>query len=95
AISAEVRAGAATLLAIGAHSAAGAAEIVARSLLGPMIGVVGASLGPLPLGLAQDYLGGYNAMLIGLAAIPLLWALVAVLFLRQPVKPEPVKDAIR
>ncbi len=62
---------------------------------GQMIGVVGASLGPLPLGLAQDYLGGYNAMLIGLAAIPLLWALVAVLFLRQPVKPEPVKDAIR
>ena len=44
AISAEVRAGAATLLAIGAHSAAGAAEIVARSLLGPMIGVVGASV---------------------------------------------------
>ncbi|MDE0811299.1 MAG: MFS transporter, partial [Alphaproteobacteria bacterium] len=53
---------------------------------GQMIGVVGASLGPLPLGFAKDYFGNYDAMLLGLAAIPLIWAVVAALFLRQPVK---------
>jgi len=55
---------------------------------GQMIGVVGASLGPLPLGFAKDYFGNYDAMLMGLAAIPLTWAVVAALFLRQPVKPK-------
>ncbi len=55
-----------------------------------MIGVGGASLGPLPLGLAKDYFGNYDAMLVGLAAIPLTWAVVAALFLRQPVKPKPL-----
>ena len=57
---------------------------------GQMIGVVGASLGPLPLGFAKDYFGNYDAMLVGLAAIPLTWAVVAALFLRQPVKPKPL-----
>ena len=52
-----------------------------------MIGVVGASLGPLPLGLAQDKFGAYDPMLFGLALIPACWAVV-VLFLREPVRPE-------
>jgi MFS family permease len=57
---------------------------------GQMIGVVGASLGPLPLGFAKDYFGNYDAMLVGLAVIPLTWAVVAALFLRQPVKLKPL-----
>ena len=57
---------------------------------GQMIGVVGASVGPLPLGFAKDYLGNYDAMLLGLAVIPLTWAVVAALFLRQPVKLKPL-----
>lgn len=52
---------------------------------GQMISVVGASLGALPLGLAQDYLGGYNGMLLGLAALPVAGAAMA-LFLRPPVR---------
>ncbi len=55
--------------------------------VGQMIGVVGASLGPLPLGLAQDKFGAYDPMLFGLALIPACWAVV-VLFLREPVRPE-------
>lgn len=51
---------------------------------GQMIGVVGASIGPLPLALAQDYFGSYNGMLVGLAIIPISCAVVAALFLRQP-----------
>ena len=51
--------------------------------VGQMIGVVGASLGPLPLGVANDWLGGYDPMLIGMATVPALWAIVA-LFLREP-----------
>jgi len=57
---------------------------------GQMIGVVGASLGPLPLGFAKDYFGNYDAMLVGLAVIPLIGAIVAALFLRQPVKLKPL-----
>lgn len=51
--------------------------------VGQMIGVVGASLGPLPLGVANDWLGGYDPMLIGMAVVPAAWAVVA-LFLREP-----------
>lgn len=61
---------------------------------GQMISVVGASLGPLPLGFAKDYFGSYDAMLFGLAAIPLFWSIVAVLFLRQPAKPERTQEAM-
>ncbi len=50
---------------------------------GQMIGVVGASLGPLPVGLAFDYLGGVTGTLQGLAVIPLLCAFFA-LFLKTP-----------
>jgi MFS family permease len=54
---------------------------------GQMIAVVGASLGPLPLGLAQDVFGSYNPMLLGLTLIPACLAVVA-LFLRDPKPAE-------
>jgi MFS family permease len=55
---------------------------------GQMIGVVGASLGPLPLGVAQDLFGSYDPMLWATAVYPAL-AAVLVLFLRKPVKRTP------
>ena len=48
-----------------------------------MAGVVGASVGPIPLGLAYDYLGGYGGTLVALAAIPVMCA-VAVAVMRTP-----------
>ena len=51
--------------------------------LGQMVGVVGASLGPLPFGFAYDFTGSYTASLQGFAALPVGLA-VLVLFLRAP-----------
>ena len=50
---------------------------------GQMIGVIGASIGPIPLGMAFDFMGDYTLTLVGLAILP---ALVAVLtqFLKEP-----------
>ena len=48
-----------------------------------MAGVVGASVGPIPLGLAYDHLGGYGGTLVALAAVPVLCA-IAVAFMRTP-----------
>ena len=45
--------------------------------------VIGASIGPIPLGLGYDYLGGYGSTLAALAAIPVACA-VAVAFMRAP-----------
>ena len=45
--------------------------------------VIGASIGPIPLGLAYDYLGGYGGTLVTLAAIPVICA-GAVVFMRAP-----------
>ena len=45
--------------------------------------VIGASVGPIPLGLGYDYLGGYGETLVALAALPVLCA-VAVAFMRAP-----------
>ena len=53
---------------------------------GQMIGVVGASLGPLPLGIAFDLTGDYTLTLIAFAAMPLVAALLVLLFLRDPKK---------
>jgi cyanate permease len=53
---------------------------------GQMIGISGSSLGPLPLGIAQDLFGSYDPMLLGTAVIPACCALL-VLFLRKPAKP--------
>lgn len=51
--------------------------------MGQMIGVVGASLGPLPLGIAADVMGSYNPMLYALAVLPAACAILA-LTLRVP-----------
>jgi len=51
--------------------------------VGQTIGVVGASLGPLPLGIAIDYIGAYDGILRLLALIPLACA-VLTLFLVAP-----------
>lgn len=51
--------------------------------MGQTINVVGASLGPLPLGIAYDVYGSYMGMLIALAALPLI-AAILTLFLRAP-----------
>ena len=45
--------------------------------------VIGASVGPIPLGLGYDYLGGYGGTLVALAVIPVMCA-VAVGFMRAP-----------
>ncbi len=50
---------------------------------GQMIGVVGASVGPLPFGLAFDLSGSYIGTLQGLALVPVGCAVLA-LFLRAP-----------
>lgn len=55
---------------------------------GQMIGVIGASLGPLPLGLGVDLFGGFDQMLVALCLLPLFCA-VPGLFVRAPV------DALR
>ena len=47
------------------------------------INVVGASLGPLPLGMAYDSFGSYGGALLALAIIPIGCA-IAVLFIRAP-----------
>ena len=47
------------------------------------INVVGASIGPLPLGMAYDSVGSYSAALLALAIIPVGCA-IAVLFIRAP-----------
>ena len=53
--------------------------------VGQMVGVVGASLGPLPLGAGYDLIGEYNPTLLVLTAIPATCAVLA-LFLRVPAK---------
>jgi MFS family permease len=50
---------------------------------GQMVAVVGASLGPLPVGFAFDYLGGATLTLRLLALIPFVCA-IAAMFLRTP-----------
>ena len=48
-----------------------------------MGGVIGASVGPIPLGFGYDHLGGYGGTLVALAAIPVACA-GAVAFMRAP-----------
>jgi MFS family permease len=52
--------------------------------VGQTIGVVGASLGPLPLGIAVDLTGSYAGTLQVRFLPPLAWALLALFFLRTP-----------
>ena len=51
---------------------------------GQLVAVVGASLGPLPVGLAFDYLGSPTLVLRLLALYPIACALAAALYLRTP-----------
>ena len=51
---------------------------------GQMIGVVGASLGPLPVGLAFDLLGSPTLTIRLLAILPLIAAAIALFYLRTP-----------
>ena len=48
-----------------------------------MAAVIGASVGPIPLGLGYDHFGGYGDTLVALAAIPVMCA-IAVVFMRTP-----------
>ena len=54
--------------------------------VGQTITVIGASLGPLPLAISKDYFGSYDPMLVGVGAMPLFIAVIAFLFLRDPVR---------
>ena len=51
--------------------------------------IVGASLGPLPFSLSLDFTGNYSAAVAGSAALCVLVALAAALFLRYPRQPTP------
>ena len=51
--------------------------------IGQMIGVVVATLGPLPLAMSLDYLGNYDPALRVLAVFPAICA-IAALFLKPP-----------
>lgn len=53
---------------------------------GQMIGVIGASLGPIPLGYALDQYGEFGPMLMGLAILPITMSVIA-LFMRAPKIP--------
>ena len=58
---------------------------------GQMIGVIGASIGPLPLGIAFDLLGSYQETLMLLAIYPAGCA-VATIFLRTPSQLTAAQD---
>jgi MFS family permease len=54
--------------------------------VGQMIGVFGASLGPLPVGLAFDLVGSPTLTILLLALFPIVAAILALLFLRTAPK---------
>ena len=51
---------------------------------GQMIGVVGASLGPLPVGFAIDYIGNSLMTIRYLSLYPIIIAIITILFLKTP-----------
>jgi sugar phosphate permease len=57
------------------------------SIQGPAltVAIIGASIGPIPFGLAYDLLGGYHEAVLALSLLPVAFAL-AVAFTRPPVK---------
>ena len=57
---------------------------------GQTVLIVGASLGPLPFSLSLDLTGDYSAALAGCAALTVLAALAAAVFLRYPQQPAAV-----
>lgn len=58
--------------------------------LGQMVGIVGASLGPLPLAIAVDLSGDYDVTLRALAVLPFCLSIGALIWLRAPsLEPAP------
>jgi cyanate permease len=55
--------------------------------VGFSVGIVGAALGPIPFGLAYDFLGGYNVAIAALLVLPIM-ATVAVLRSPPPLTDE-------
>jgi cyanate permease len=51
---------------------------------GQMIGVIGASLGPLPVGFAIDYIGNSLMTIRYLSLYPIIIAIITILFLKTP-----------
>ncbi|MDB2700631.1 MFS transporter [Alphaproteobacteria bacterium] len=51
---------------------------------GQMIGVIGASLGPLPVGFAIDYLGTSLVTIRCLSVYPIIMAIIIIMFLKSP-----------
>ena len=51
---------------------------------GQMIGVIGASLGPLPVGFAIDYLGSSLVTIRCLSVYPIIMAIIIIMFLKSP-----------
>jgi hypothetical protein len=49
-----------------------------------MIGVIGASLGPLPVGFAIDYIGDSLVTIRYLALYPLIISFLTIFFLKPP-----------
>jgi hypothetical protein len=49
-----------------------------------MIGVIGASLGPLPVGFAIDYIGSSLETVRYLSIYPIIIAIVTIFFLKSP-----------
>ena len=47
--------------------------------------IIGAAVGPIPLGVARDLLGSYNLALTLLALIPLALSVASLLVLKRPV----------
>jgi MFS family permease len=56
---------------------------------GQMIMIIGASLGPLPLGFALDTWESYDGMLTALALIPVSVAIIVAFLMPHPKMPEP------
>ncbi|MDA9648801.1 MFS transporter [Alphaproteobacteria bacterium] len=52
---------------------------------GQMIGVIGASLGPLPVGFAIDYLGSSLITIRYLSVYPIIMAVIIIMFLKSPL----------
>jgi len=77
----------------GTVNGVGWAKYFGRKYLGSITGVtttilvLGSALGPMPFGIAHDWLGNYTLVLTLCALIPFTLA-VANLFVRQPVKSE-------
>ena len=50
--------------------------------------VASSALGPMPIGVARDLMGGYATVLTGFAALPLVLAVACLFFCRPPGAPE-------